>query len=444
MNQILNIFDYYNRSPLRNVINMKELQKNFMNYNEILLKRHFHNIFELSEIQSITNIQSLNMQHAEIIAIINDFLEQSILDIIKNEDYLYSIVKITNIPHLRTEKILSHSILLRILKKLQHVSRETKSISLDFLVMRCVDNLILKTKDLLLKNKYKIFKQSIFKKIIIFPYEAENNVNSLVNIFMLNRIYQAAIDRDIIQSEFIKINKKILKILPYDINLMWKNIGILNNLIFQGNYSDTNALRNYKNEDLKQISVFSIQQKIDREIVFNTIFDILAKEFISKEDFYHISDLFYLISNRTEDDKHFALDMCFYVIYLDSKCHIFDNRFIRENFMKKIILIIKNTDSLTIKERELQLLFFMVFSNQIALHHKEIIIHKIIDLLIDLSKCKDKISYTRLYKYYDLINQILMDNPEIKYPEVAQFVKNNIYKKDRVAYRFNNILKKVI
>ena len=89
----------------------------------------------------------------------------------------------------------------------------------------------------------------------------------------------------------------------------------------------------------------------------------MAKQQISKEDYYYLFDMMDIIVHSSCENKLFCLNLSEYLLYNNTKRFIFNYRFIRKYFIDIFLSWPKEKDTLPIKEKELHILINLLHTD---------------------------------------------------------------------------------
>lgn len=127
-----------------NTINSLD-NKNFYNeLDELLVKKRFDNVLELSLNENIYKIDMTLITNKDVSKMVNEFIKLSGNKQIYNKRNIYELLKVSNLPIEKLEKLFKDEKFLKLPEILNRVSRETSLLRFDFLVLRILDNFILK------------------------------------------------------------------------------------------------------------------------------------------------------------------------------------------------------------------------------------------------------------------------------------------------------------
>lgn len=366
------------KNDYKKIINKNKNNKLFNKYDEILVKKYFSNIHDLSETENILNIKTLTLKTNDIKDIVKSFIKHK--KIYKTD--IYNVLRISNLARLRIKHNINRDNLLEIGNKVAIVSHETSSICIDFELLRILDNFILHIKTANLKNYFNGIRKDIIRKIMRFEYKKIKEERRVNYFYWVNRILEALIQENITISEFIDLNKKIVHLLPNFIDLHWEIVHILSFLCYHPKYCCSFALRSFKRNMIKFVKTKYSSIVIDKNCVTNALFDTLSQQPANKESFYYVFDIIKILSEKSSEDKLFCLTLLEYLIYRDEYQNIFCYRFVREMFLRILEDILKKDDDYKTKEKELNLMFILSENKNFSYFYSEKILsymHFIID-----------------------------------------------------------------
>lgn len=383
-----------------NLINKSKNNKIFNKYDEILVKKYFSNIHDLSLTENIINIKTLTLTPTDIKNIIEKFITHQEI----NKADIQNILKVSNLIDFRVEHYINDDIILKIGEKIANVSRETTSICADFELLRILDNFISHIKIAHLKNNFNAIRKSLFRKIMRFDYNKSNTELRVNYICWVNRILDAYLKEDINTYEFMDLCKKLILLMPNFIDLHWEIIHVLNFLCFHPRYCCSSLLRKFKRYMLKSVKTRYQTVIIDKDSILDVMFDILSQQDINKENFYYLFDLIKIFSDQSDDDKLYCFDICTYLLYRDEKQNIFCFRFVREMFLRMLEYIIAKDNNYLVKEKEICFMFLLLENENFSyLYSKKIFMF--IDCLINsMQQQSDDKTNNKIKKYIHFLN----------------------------------------
>ena len=201
--------------------------------------------------------------------------------------------------------------------------------------LRIVDNFIIRLKNShnLLSSEFEKVRRFTLDKIINFEHKFDPKEKETTYLCWIDRILSATINKEISTQDFQKICNKILQTTNHSVYTYWKILNSLNFLLLQSDFSSLTHLRSFRSEIDKIIEKKYTLIDVSKEEVRELTVSTLAKEFPVKEDFYYLFDCIKILSTKSHEEKDFSLDLCFYIIYHDTKYNVFSYRFIRKYFI---------------------------------------------------------------------------------------------------------------
>ena len=403
------------KKQYNSLINRCKNNKIFNKYDEILVKRYFSNIQDLSLTENIINIKTLTLTPADIKNIVEKFITHQKI----NKADIQNILKVSNLADFRVEHYINDNTILKIGEKIANVSRETTSICVDFELLRILDNFISYIKIAHLKNNFNAIRKSLFRKIMCFDYK-KSNIELRVNyICWINRILDAYLKEDINTYEFMDLCRKLIYLMPNYIDLHWEIIHILNFLCFHPRYCCSSLLRKFKRNMLKSVKIKYQTIIIDKDNILDIMFDILSQQDINRENFYYLFDLIKIFSDQSDDDKLCSLDICTYLLYRDKKQNIFCFRFVREMFLRILEYIIKKDDNYLIKEKEICFMFLLLENENFSYLYSNKIFMFIDYLINSMQQQSDNKINNKIKKYIHFLNLTKSENHGLNRPFFA-------------------------
>lgn len=401
-----------------NILEKHNCQKLFNNYDTLLIKKRFDNAYELSSTENILRIDVIDLKSNDINQIIDNFYKAVENKSCFEKRNIYEIIKISNLPNLKLNKYISKETFLNIGQKLKDVSCETNLISYDFLILRALDNFIAKTNILSIKKEFTQIKNDIIRKLIIHEYQKETKEKESNYFCWIDRILSALQNREITVSDFIVLNKKILSLISNSIDTYWKIFYSANVLLLQQDFSANQLLRHFKKFIFKTIIIDYKKLQISKDDILALMIRTLAKNQYTKEDFYYLFDCMQIFSSTSQINKSFCLDLCLYILYINNKQNFMNHRFVRYRFMDFLGVLIRNLDSLEIKQKELQILINMFHTDLFFLLEKKHIFESIIKVLKTINNGEEKLTHNNFYRYCDILDYMIVNNNDINYPNI--------------------------
>ncbi|MBP3687090.1 MAG: hypothetical protein J6J35_01845 [Alphaproteobacteria bacterium] len=413
--EILNLRKYI---LITNILEKSNYKKLFSNYDTLLIKKRFDNAYELSSTENILRIDVIDLKGSDINKIIDNFYKAVENKSCFEKRNIYEIIKISNLPALKLNKYISKETYLTIGEKLRDVSRETHFISFDFLILRALDNFIAKTNQFLVKKEFIQIKNDMIKKLIIHQYTPETKEKESNYFCWIDRILSALQNKEITISDYIVLNKKILSLISNSIDTYWKIFYSTNVLLLQQEFSANQILRDLKKSIFKTIIENYKKLKISQDDILTLTIRTLAKNQYTKEDFYYLFDCMQIFSSFSETNKSFCLDLCIYILYINNKQNFMSHRFVRYRFMDFLTVLVRDLDSLEIKQKELHILINMFHTDLFFLLEKKHIFESIIKILKTINNGEEKLTHNNFYRYCDILDYMIANNNDIVCPNV--------------------------
>lgn len=422
---------------LTTILADKNNAKFFKEMDNMLITKRFDNAYELSLNENILNINSFDLTSNDVISVINSFIKISNNRNLVKKRNIYEIVKISNMPVEKLQRIFNEKKFLKLGEALINVSRETRFISFDFLALRIIDNFIIKYKNAVVLNSYQNIKKQILYKITHHSYDPEKKEKETNYLCWIDRLLYAAENKEILIDDYIKICEKVLNLINGNfIYTYWKILHAVNFLLLQQDFSTNANLRKFKriliskiNENYKEISLS--QDELKKIAV-----SVLAKESSNKEDFYYLFDLISLTADKSIEDKVFCFKLCRYIIKQNSKQNIFCFRFIRKYFLETIFKIIRISDDFSVKEEELQTLISLLHVDAYFCFNRHDIINKIVLILRSMNNGDKKLTANNFYRYCHILDYIMVSNSDIKNPKIINDICATDSDKRRISKYF--------
>ena len=420
---------------IKNLLEKKDNKKVFSYYDTLLITKKFTDIRELSITENILNLDTINLTPQDIIGIVDNFIKKANSPTFLKKGNLYELIKVSNLKCQKINKNISEKTFMALGKKLTFISQKTKLISFDFVILRTLDNFIIKTNKPSVKNYYNALKKDLLRKMITFSYQKEEREKQVTYFCWIDRVLSAVLNGEISLYEFMELNIKILKVIPNHLDACWKVLQTTNFLCFQPNYNDSNRLRKFKRDISKIIRNSYNTKSFNSDDVVELMISTLARENPYKEDFYYLFDAIKKLSQQSEKDKIFCFNLCDYILSVNERQNIFCYRFIREYFMNILDEMIKSDDVLEIKEKEAILLISLFHEKSFFFLHRSDILKKLIEIIRFFNT--EGIQKNKFYKYCDMLDYILFNNPDIKTPEIIKTLSVNNGDTSKIMKRFD-------
>ncbi len=421
-----------------NTINSLD-NKNFYNeLDELLVKKRFDNVLELSLNENIYKIDITLITNKDVSKMVNEFIKLSGNKQIYNKRNIYELLKVSNLPIEKLEKLFKDEKFLKLPEILNRVSRETSLLRFDFLVLRILDNFILKLNRYRksIANDFILARDDVMKKIIEYDYIFDNKERENNFLCWVDRLLSATINKEITPIDFQNICNKILDTTTHTIYLYWKILNSINYLLLQREFCSYNNLRTFRNDINKTIDRKYKSINLTNDEIKNLTISILSKNFPSKEDFYYLFDSIYVYSSHSAENKLYAVDLFMYILYFDAKYNLFSYRFIRKYFIDVIFNIIKQYDTIDVKNKELVLLLKMFHVDHFFSFYRKDIFSNIINILKNINNTEKKITNGNFYKYCDMIDYIIYTNKDITNENIAEYLAGVKDNKNKISKHF--------
>lgn len=414
MNILSNTISFDKYYILTSIMNNNKDSRLFNYLDSEIVKKRFDITAELSLTENILHISTYKLTGKNIIKIINDFIKSTEKMNFLEKRNLFELVKITALPADKLEKIIPSELHLALAKLFSNVSRETNFLSFDFLILKIMDNLILKNNDANVKKAYTKVKKNIIDKLLCEPYYEEKNEKETTLLCWVDRLLYAIINEEIPPTGFVSLAKKIFRLTTKSLYLQWKVLHSVNYILLQKEFSTSSDLKVFKRELIKSIKNQYDYTNFTLEEVENLVVSTLARKNSCKEDFYYLFDVIRLTSQKSENNRFYCLMLCKYIINHNSKQNIFCFRFIRKYFIEMLFEIInKPKESLKIKEEELEVLITLFHVDSYFCFYRHDIFNKIVNILKSINNGKTKLSNANFYRFCDVLDYIMNENPDM-------------------------------
>ena len=414
--------------------------KTFYNsMDEGLIKKRFSNAYDLSTNEHIFKIDMFLISSKDVMRIVGDFLKVYSNKKIFQKRNLYEILKISNLSQEKLDKLYSSDKILNLINALNFVSRETKLISFDFLILRIFDNILKKAPyDFYNKDDIITSYNNLINKLKKFQYIKDEKEVETNYLCWIDRLLTCVVEKEISSEDFKVICNKIIDTTTHTIYLYWKILNSISYLLLQKEFSSHKILREYKSEIEKIIEEKYCLLNISLEELKNLTISTLAKDFPEKEDFYYLFDLIAITASKSSEDKDFCLDLCLYIVHYDAKYNIFSYRFIRKYFIDMVFKIIRNFDSIDIKNKELLLLIKMFHIDYFFSFYKKDIFLSIVNILKNIIIFNNNIKLTNknFYKYLDVVDYILYTNDDLDDNNIIEYLCFNKETSNKISKHF--------
>ncbi len=423
---------------LLNILENKKNKSFFDSLDVLLMKKRFDNVYELSVAENIICANTSDLTERGINKIIDDFIFAANDKTIFEKRHIYELVKISNLPAKKLKKSISKTKCNTLHRYLYFVSRETKYISFDFMILKVIDNFLLKCHlDDETKRLYKSLRNNMYDKFLTYNYTPEKKEKETTFLCWIDRILTATYNKEIKPTVFVAICRKIFILTTQTVYTYRK---ILNSVIFllhQQDFSRNEYLSKFKIDLEKNIEKKYDSFEITPEELQNIMLNTLAKTQSDKEDFYYLLDSMRIVANQSIKNKLFCFNLCSYLIYYNKKYNIFSHRFIRKYFLDTFKNLIMHDDPYELKEKELQLLLEIMHIDVFFCFNRIDIFNAIIQLLHTMNNRNEKITQNNLYKYCDILDFMIFTNPDLFYPDLINYLCENNDNKQKILKKFN-------
>ncbi|MCM1323166.1 MAG: hypothetical protein NC218_03185 [Acetobacter sp.] len=431
-------------STLISIINDSKNNRFFSELDALLIKKRFENVYELSLTENILRTSSHNLTSSNIKKILNIFFKTTLTSDINEKRYLYEIVKLSNLPAEKLNRAINAEMLSTLISSLSTVSRETFFISFDFLILRILDNFILKYNNKLMLKDFINVKNNVLKKLTRDNYQIERNEKETTFLCWIDRILSATINEEITPNDFISINKKIFGLTHNTIYGYWKVLHSTNYLLLQHEFSANESLRAFKRELMRNIEnqYTSFASNII-EIKELTI-AILAKRTPNKEDFYYLFDTLKITAKQNEENMLYCIKLCQYIIEQNSYQNIFCYRFIRKYFIEMFYDILDNSfNNIEIMNEEIATLMSLFHIDSYFCFDRNAIFKNIIDVMKKMNNGQNKLNYSNFYKFCDAIDYIVSENIDVLTCNIIDYISYQDLNKSKIIQHFDLLLSQI-
>lgn len=419
---------------IKTLLEKKEYKRLFSDYDELLIRKKFADIRELSVTENILTLDAINLTPKDITNIVRDFIKKADSPTLLRKSNLYELIKVSNLKSPRINKNLAEKTLITLGEKLKNLFNKTELISFDFAILRVLDNFIIKINNPVIKNSYNALKKDLLRKMLSFTYQKEEREKQVTYFCWIDRLLTAILKNEITLYEFMELNIKVLKLVPNHLDACWKVLQTASYLCFQPSYSDSNKIRKFRRDVSKIIKNKYIDVIFNKDTVTELMINTLARENSFKEDFYYLFDAIKILSQKSEEDKLFCFDLFEYILHVNERQNIFCYRFVREYFMNILNEMITSEDSLNLKEKEVSLLISLFHEKSFFLLHQSELFKKLVAVICSFNK--ENITKNKFYKYCDMLDYMLSNNSNIKYPELLTVLSVKQEDKTKISKRF--------
>ena len=150
------------RNQLNDVLTFKNNISEFLLFDNQLIKKRFSIINNQSLIENYVSSCYLNINKDVFNEIINNFIKKSHLKTFFDKPYIRELIKATNNKMFSIEKNVNPKKLYILADNIRNLSERTDCISHDFLLLKLADNIIIKVKDVNIRNIYKNIKKDTY------------------------------------------------------------------------------------------------------------------------------------------------------------------------------------------------------------------------------------------------------------------------------------------
>ena len=419
-------------------INSNDNSVFYKKMDELLLRKRFSTAQDLSLNEHIYKIDMTLITEKDIQKITNEFISNSKHKNIYNKRNLHELLKISNLPTQKLCKFFASEKLEALALALDVVSRETVLISKSFIILRIIDNIILKLQKIN-PNKVCLFekiREQTIKKLINFDFKEEENEKETTCLCWIDRLLSATINKEIGVLDFQNICNKVLKQTCCGVSLYWKIVNSISFLLLQMEFSSDRNLRTYKAKIDKIIEKKYTFMDLSDDELKNITASTLAKENLIKEDFYYLFDCIKIFAAKSQENKDFSLDLCFYIIYHDLKYNIFSYRFIRKYFIEMVLKLSSLFDNIKIKNKEFLLLLKLFHVDHFYCFYRKEIFNSMVDILKNINLYEQKVTVGNFYKYLDMIDYIMYANNDVMNNDIVNYLSHSRDNKNKIARRF--------
>ncbi len=400
---------------LTSIINNNKDDRFFNQLDSLLVKKRFDDAYELSLSENLLHVSTYNLTSVNITKIIKDFINSAMRAKFYKKRNLYEIVKISTLPADKLKQSISNNLYRELADIFNNVSHETKCISSDFLILRIADNFVLKATDECIKVIYRRIKNDILNNLIHQQYCEEKREKETTVLCWIDRLLTAVINKEISPDDFIFLINKIFTLINKNIYSYWKVLHAVNYLLLQNEFSALNSLRKYKRDLIKFINTQYNNKDYTPNEVTNLVIKTLAKRFFCKEDYYYLFDVIKLTAQKSVENKIHCLKLCKYIINHNSKQNIFCFRFIRKYFIDMLFSITNQPrENIKIKEEELSIFIALFHVDTYFCFSRYEIFNRIVSILKTINDGKTKLNNANFYKFCDVLDFIMSENPDIK------------------------------
>jgi len=415
-------------------------QDTYLKFNKMidtmLMQKRFDNQYDLSLLENIIRADNMDFSRCNTTEILASFFSS-----VKNETFLetrslYELVKLSYFP-VKKLKLISDKQYETIIESVKLVSRETKLMSYDFLILTAAENFFTKTENCKFKLSFQEIRDNTYKKLATYDYLPEKREKETNFLCWIDKILTATINKRIKVTDFVNICKKIMNLTTQSFYTYRKSLNSIIYLLRQQEFSADEELRLFKHEAEKKIEEELKMLNITSDDLMRILIKILAEEKNTKEDFYYLFDAIGANAKNSEESKLFSIQICNYIIYYNQKFSIFNSRFVRKYFSDKIFEMIEEKDSPILKEQELDLLVRLFKIDLFLGFNGREIINIFVKILTSLNQSGAKLNQKSFYRYCEVLDYLLATNEDIDYLSIiTQICTSNPTNKRRVLAKF--------
>lgn len=421
-----------------NTINTIKNKKFYNNMDELLIKKRFYNAHELTLNENIFNIDSTLITEKDVQKIVSDFLLVSNNINFLNKKNIYEILEISYLPAQKLHKLFLSDKFIKLKNVFDIVSRETKLLSYDFIILKTTDNFIKKLSfnNNSQKKDFEKIRDFIAKKLINFNYEFEKKERETNFLCWIDRVLIGTINKEFTPVDFQIICNKIINKTNHSVYLYWKILNSVNYILLQRDFSGHTKLRTFKSDLEKAIEKKYTLMDLSQDELIDLTISVLSKDYPSKEDFYYLFDSIAVLASKSNKDKMFCIDLCEYIIYYDTKYNIFSYRFVRKHFLNTVFKIIRMYDNIEIKNEELSLLIKLFHVDHFFSFYRKDVFQLIIDILKNINNSDEKLTHNNFYKYCDIVDYLTYSNSDLCDIDIINYISFNKENSKKIAKRF--------
>lgn len=434
MKSDINIIKSRRHKIISSILKDSQNQLFYKKMDTLLVKKYFDNAFELTQTENILRVETSDLSQKDVFEILDNFFASVNNKTILKTRHLYEIVKLSNISEKKLKRFLPQDKLERLFTYLEFVSHETYMISHDFLILRIYQNFA--AKNLFNDIKCDSMQKSLLNKMCYFPYQREIRDNENTFLCWIDIVLYSLLNKKITAEDLVLLIKKILNLTQHTVYLYWKILNSVSYLLLQQEHSAHPVLRKYKTEIEKTIQNKYLYVHITPEELRNLLFSTLTRQNAFKEDFYYLFDLIAIMGQTTNENRLFCLKICDYLLFNNRKRALFNHRFIRKYFIDILCSLLNKFDNDEVCTAELRLLIKILHTDSFFCFDRARILNLIIMVLNGIYLSERPLSYYNFYKYCDIVDFVMEENPDILLSDVEKRIcgENNI--SDKVRKRF--------